>query len=352
MEPCAISTGPSPFLGELWTMSDSNMQYYTGVDLGGTMIKLAVGDGDGNILAEHSTPTDSHGGPEGVLGRIAQGAREVASKAGVEPAAMGIGLPGTVDIPNGKSVYLSNMPTHWRDVPVADILSEKLNYPVYILNDARVATLAELDFGVGRDSQSLTMIFLGLGTGIGGGVVVDGRLRLGAIGSAGELGHLIVEPDGRPCGCGGHGCLETFASGPALVGEAVRLLHCGQAPKLHEIVGGDVAKVTPRTMGDAAREGDEKIRIAIERAGRYLGVGIASLVAILYPDLVVIGGGVAGLGDLIFEPARRAVHEYVKMFDLGFLRIEPAVLGSRAGVLGAVALARRGGLLDQFPAAV
>jgi len=329
-------------------MTTETQQYYVGVDLGGTMIKLAVGDAKGRLIAEHSTPTRSHEGPDGVLRRIAEGAKEVAAKAGVEPEALGIGLPGTVDIPNGRAVYLSNLPTHWRDVHVRDILERELGWPVYILNDARVATLAELDFGAGRSGKNLTMIFLGLGTGVGGGVVVDGRLRLGAIGSAGELGHIIVQPDGRPCGCGGHGCLETIASGPALVGEAVRLMLSGQAPHLHEIVGGNLSDVTPKTMGEAAAAGDQKIRMAVERAGRYLGIGIASLVASLYPDLVVIGGGVAGFGDLIFDPARAAVREYVRMFDLDFLRIEPAQLGSQAGVLGAVALAHRNGLLDQF----
>ena len=327
--------------------SDAN-ERYVGVDLGGTMIKLAVGDAEGRIVAEHSTPTKSHEGPEGVLERIAQGAREVADKAGVEPAGLGIGLPGTVDTPRGRSVYLSNMTGHWPDVPVGDILREKLGYPVYILNDARVATLAELDYGAGRSRTNPTMVFLGLGTGVGGGVVIDGRLRLGAIGSAGELGHMIADPHGRPCGCGGHGCLETIVSGPALSGEAVRLMLAGQAPHLHEITDGHPSQVTPKTMGEAARAGDEKVRQSIADAGHYLGAAIASLVATLYPDLIVIGGGVAGLGDLIFEPVRNAVHEYVHMFDLDFLSIEPAELGSSAGVLGAVALAHRDGLRDQF----
>ena len=316
---------------------------FVGVDVGGTMIKLALGNERGEISAERSVPTSSQEGPDGVIDLIGTEALALIEEGGARPEAMGIGVPGTVDLDKGETVFLANLHGDWANVPICARLAERLGCPVYLLNDARAATLGELDFGRGEGVG--TMILLTLGTGIGGGVVVDGKLRLGPIGSAGELGHMIVMPGGRPCGCGSHGCLETLASGPAITSEGVRLLVSGQAPQLFDIVDGDAGRVNPETMGKAARAGDSAVCEAIERAGRYLGIGIANLVVALHPQLIVLGGGVAGLGDLIFEPTRRALADNVRMFPVDDVLIEPSALGNRAGVLGAIALARRGGVV-------
>jgi glucokinase len=321
-------------------------KHYIGIDLGGTTFKLAVADADGGIVVERRAPTDSHEGPEAVLRRMGDEILRALDEAGAEPEALGLGLPGTIDMRNGVVKYLSNLPTHWPDVPVRDILQERIGCAVHILNDVRAHTLGELDYGLGRNAR--TMILLALGTGIGGGVVVDGRLRLGPVGSAGELGHMVVEPQGAPCGCGGRGCLETVASGPALAGEGVRLLLSGQAPMLRKIVEGDPGRVEARTMGEAARAGDAKVVDAIRNAATYLGIAISNLVVALHPDLVVIGGGVAGLGDLLFEPVRETVAEHVRVFPTETVRIEPSALGDRAGLMGTIALAVRGGLVDDM----
>ncbi|HUT23317.1 MAG TPA: ROK family protein [Sumerlaeia bacterium] len=321
--------------------------HYLGVDLGGTRIKAAVAGGDGRIAAEERAPTESQEGPDSVIARIAALARLTGEKAGVEVESMGIGLPGTLDIPNGVTLYMPNFPTHWQNVPVRDKLEKLLDWPVYLLNDVRTATLGELDFGCGKSAP--TLIFMALGTGVGGGVVIDGRLRLGKLGSAGELGHIVVQPyGGLPCGCGGQGCLETVASGPALCGEGVRLLLSGLAPKLFDIVEGNPAGVTAETMGEAARAGDQRVLMAIERMGHFLGLAVTDLVVAIHPELVVIGGGVAGLGDMLFNAIRKTLRKKVGIFSTDDIRIEPSALGDRAGVLGAVALAKRGGLLDQF----
>jgi len=319
---------------------------YVGIDLGGTTFKVAVADADGGIVVERRAPTGSHEGSKAVLRRIGDEVLRALDEADAEPEAVGLGLPGSIDMRNGVVKYLSNFPTHWPDVAVRDILRERIGCPVHILNDVRAHTLGELDYGLGRDAN--TMVLLALGTGIGGGVVVDGRLRLGPVGSAGELGHMVVEPQGAPCGCGGRGCLETLASGPALAGEGVRLLLSGQAPMLHRIVGGDPGRVEARTMGEAARAGDAKVAVAIRNAATHLGIAISNLVVALHPDLVVIGGAVAGLGDLLFDPVRETVAERVRVLPVETVRIEPSALGDRAGLMGTIALAVRGGLTDDM----
>jgi len=319
---------------------------YAGIDLGGTMLKCALAGEDGKILAEKSVPTESHEGPEHVLRRIADLVKGLAKSQDVKPAALGMGVPGLVDLKNGVTKFLPNLPTQWRDVHVRYELSPKVECPVYLLNDVRTATLGELTFGHGKDAN--TMLFFALGTGIGGGVVVDDKLRLGPLGAAGELGHQTILPDGPRCGCGNRGCLETLARAPAIVGEGIRLLLSGQAPKLHEIVKGDVARLTPKEMAQAAKDGDEKVAEAITRAATYLGIGVSNLVTALHPDLVVLGGGAAAIGDLLFDTVRQVVRERVKMFPVDDVRIEPSMLAEKAGVLGAVALAMKKGLLDEL----
>jgi glucokinase len=318
------------------------MELFAGVDLGGTTIAAALAGRDGSIVVEAEIETSSHEGPMAVIGRIGQLVSDLARKAGASPQAVGMGVPGLVDVPRGITRFLPNLPTQWRDVAVAQILQDQLGCPVFLLNDVRTATLGELTFGHGEGNPHLTMAFFSIGTGIGGGVVVDGRLRLGPLGAAGELGHQTIVPDGPRCGCGNRGCLEALASGPALASEGIRLMQMGLAPKLHLLVAGDAAKVTPREM---LASSDEPILEAIQRGAEYLGIGIANVVTVLHPDLIVLGGGVAELGEPLFSPIRKVVHQRIGMFPTEDLRIEKSRLGDRAGILGAVALAVRGGVI-------
>jgi glucokinase len=186
------------------------------------------------------------------------------------------------------------------------------------------------------------MAFFALGTGIGGGVAIDGRLRLGPLGAAGELGHQTILPEGPLCGCGNRGCLETLASGPAITAEGVRLMLTGLAPKLHELVGGDAGKITPKEMAAAADNGDDAVRDAILRAADYLGTGVANVVTVLHPDLVVLGGGVAEMGAILIARVDQVMRRRIGMFPTDGVRVERSLLGARAGLLGAVALASRG----------
>lgn len=318
---------------------------YASIDLGGTTVGCALADAEGEVKVERSVPTRAAEGPEAVLERMAEMVNEAAERLGTPPRAAGIGVPGLADLGAGRTLFLPNLPTHWREVDVRGALEPEIGCPVYLLNDVRMATLGELTYGHGR--QANTMAFFALGTGIGGGVVVDGRLRLGPLGAAGELGHMTVLPGGPLCGCGNHGCMEALASGTALTGEGVRLLRIGQAPELQELTDGDADRVSPRLMAQAADSGDEAIRDAIVRAAGYLGIGVANVVTALHPDLVVLGGGVARIGDLLFDTVRRSVRERVRMFPTDEVAIKPSRLGDKAGVLGGIALAAEGGLVGR-----
>ena len=302
------------------------------------------------FVAETSFDTRAAEGPEAVLARIAGQLRGICEKAGRTPRAIGMGIPGLVDVGRGITRFLPNLATQWRDVHVGEFLSREFGCAVYLLNDARLATLGEMHYGAGVGARNL--VFLTIGTGIGGGVVVDGRLRLGPLGAAGEVGHQTMIADGPLCGCGNRGCLEAVASGSALTGEGVRLLRSGLAPHLMELAGGDASGVNPMRMAEAARLGDAAVAQVIERAANYLGIGVANLVTILHPEVVVLGGGVSGMGELLLGPVRRAILERVRMFPADMVRVERSTLGERAGLCGGIALAVAGGVAECAPQAI
>jgi glucokinase len=317
---------------------------YASVDLGGTNISGALADVDGTIICERSIPTHSHEGPEGVLRRVADLVLDLGAGADGKLAALGMGVPGLVDLEAGITRFFPNLPTNWRNVPVRGILTPRLGCPVYLLNDVRMATLGELVFGHGRGIS--TMAFFSLGTGVGGGLVVDGRLRLGPLGAAGELGHQTISADGPRCGCGNRGCLEVLASGPAITAEGIRLVQAGQAPVLHKMTGGDIARITPKEMAAAAEAGDVAVRCALIRAAEFLGIGVANIVTILHPDLIVLGGGVAQIGALLIDTVDAVMRSRVGMFPPDNVRVKTSLLGDRAGLLGGIALAMRRGLAE------
>ena len=314
---------------------------FASVDLGGTTVNCALASADGRIIAERSIPTQPHEGPPAILTRIGELVKELAAKVGATPLAVGMGVPGLLDAERLITRFLPNFPTQWRDVPLAGTLAQHIGCPVFLLNDARAATLGELVFGHGRSVG--TMLFFTLGTGVGGGVVVDGKLRLGPLGAAGELGHQTMVTDGLLCGCGNRGCLETLASGPAITAEGVRLMKSGLAPKLFEIVRGEASAIGPKEMAMAAAAGEATVRDAIIRAARYLGIGAANLVTALHPELVVIGGGVAAIGDLLTSTVRDEIRRRVRMFPPDDVRVERSMLGDKTGIWGGIALAMRRG---------
>jgi glucokinase len=315
---------------------------YASLDLGGTKIAGALATADGAIVARATAPTRAAEGPEAVVERMGQMIDRLAQEAGAAPVAVGIGVPGLADLASGEVRFLPNLPGNWRGVPVREMLNRHTPRPVYLLNDARMAALGELVFGYGRTCGNLA--FLTLGTGIGGGFTIGGRLHLGRMGASAEFGHTTVLPDGPACGCGSRGCLETLAAGPAITGEGVRLLLSGQTTRLYELTGGDPGRVTPREMAQAAAEGDEAVRIVLVRAAEYLGIGIANIVSILHPELIVLGGSVAAIGPLLFDTVRSTIHRRVGMFPTDHIRVEASLLGDRAALLGGIALASQQGV--------
>jgi glucokinase len=313
---------------------------YASIDLGGTKIACAFATADGTILCQNQIPTLAHEGPEAVIKRIADLILEMAQQYGQSPVALGMGVPGLVDRRRGITMFLPNLPTQWREVPVREQLEPHIGCPVYLLNDVRTATLGELTYGHGQSAQ--TMAFFALGTGIGGGIAVGGKLHLGPLGAAGELGHQTIIPDGPLCGCGNRGCLETLASGPALTGQGVWLMLSGRAPNLYRIVDGDAAKITPKEMAQAAAIGDESVLNVLSTAATYVGIGVANVVTILHPDLIILGGSVANIGPILFATVQETVRKRVGMFPTDNVRILPSLLGDHAGILGGIALALNG----------
>lgn len=311
---------------------------YVGVDLGGTNVKIALADFEFGILAQDSIPTESHRGPDDVLNRIAECIERLGEEVDASLSSVGIGVPGLADVKSGVTKFLPNLPTQWVDVPVAKTLSQRLDCPVSLLNDARTATLAELRLGRGRDRDNPTFAFFTLGTGVGGGIVVDGKLRVGPLGAAGELGHQTILADGARCGCGSRGCLETLASGPAIAAEGMRLVRMGLAPELHGLVKGDVNQVTTREMAIAADK-DPYVREAIVTAATYLGIAAANVVTCIHPEMIVLGGGVAEIGDLLTETVKQTIQDRVGMFPTDDIVVTKSQLGDKAGVMGAIALA-------------
>lgn len=312
-------------------------EIYVGVDLGGTAIKFGVGGRDGELLNERSIPTEAHRGPDEVIGRMIEAINELLENIDLPLVGMGVGVPGLVDIMTGTTRFLPNLPGHWNQIPLGERLHDRFGCPVLVANDARAATLGELRYGYGRQRPNLTMAFFTLGTGIGGGVAIEGRLRMGSWGSAGELGHQTIDPSGLPCGCGSQGCLETLASGPALLGAAVRLMKSGQAPVLHERTEGKLENVTLENLKQVL-DAEPSIRDAIRRAARAIGIAASNVVTTIDPDLIVLGGGVAELGPILTETIREEITDRVRMFPIDRLEVKRSRLGPAAGVLGAIGL--------------
>ena len=308
-----------------------------GVDVGGTKVAAGVVDDDGNILAQQVRPTPSTNA-EAIVAAIASAVEELRSSY-ADVAAVGIGAAGWVDSGRTTVVFAPNLA--WRDEPLRDEVAHVVDLPVYVENDANAAAWAEHRFGAGRGEPDVVCITVG--TGIGGGIVLGGRLYRGHYGFGGEPGHMRVVPGGRPCGCGQRGCWEQYASGRALVREAQERAesHRAAAARLIELAGGNVQAIAGPQVTVAAREGDALAIECFRIIGRWLGEGLASLTAVLDPGRFVVSGGVSEAGDLLMNPARDA---YAAAVTGGSHRppgdIKLAELGPEAGLVGAADLAR------------
>lgn len=288
---------------------------HLGLDLGGTYVKWVLVEHEGSAwqaLDRGQVPTQAEGGPAHVVDRLAEVCRS-AQQRWPDLASAGIGVPGLYYPDTGAAQMLPNLPGDWDQVPIASRVAAALGVPAFLINDARAFGLAELRLGAGRGAAA--MVGLTLGTGVGGVVCVDGRVVFGHEGTAGELGHQVMDPDGLACTCGGRGCLEAYA----------------RADRITELCG----TATVEEAVTRARAGDVQALAGLSDVCGWLGIGVVNMVVALTPDRVVIGGGISAAGELILEPIRRAVRERVFTTDTSRVEIVAAELGTWAGAIGA-----------------
>jgi len=315
------------------------MKLAIGVDLGGTNIKAGIVNEEGRILEQASVPTMAHEGPEPVINRMVKLVGELRGKIPGSLLGVGVGSPGPLDPLEGIIFTTPNMPG-WENYPMRQKLEEKTRVPVVVENDANCAALAEYWRGAGQGSH--TMILLTLGTGIGGGIVRDGQLVNGQHVAAGEVGHMVINFEGPKCGCGNHGCLEAYAGASGIVRRAWELLEkAGTVSILREMCAGERANITPAMISEAAAKGDGVALNMIRETGRLLGVGVTSLVNIFAPEVVILGGGVAAAGEVLFAAVREEVKRKAMPPCNERVRILPAAMGNSAGVVGAASLLLR-----------
>jgi glucokinase len=305
------------------------------VDIGGTKILTALFSSDGNIQAKDVRPTLAGEGVDRVVGRIIS-AIESLLPAALPLDSICLACAGGIDTGRGVVVTPSPHMPGWSGIPLADIIKKKFGVGVFLVNDASAAALGEHRYGAGRGVKNL--VLLTLGTGIGGGIIIDGKLYLGAVGGSAEIGHMTVDADGPRCGCGNVGCLEMLASGTAIARDAVERIKRGEKSSLAD-VGGEVNKITAEAVGKAARNGDRLSLDVIARAGYYLGIGLVNIANIFEPEMIVLGGGMSELGEMLIGPGKKMVQERAFSAAGRAVRIVTAQLGNEAGVYGAAAFA-------------
>lgn len=306
-----------------------------GIDIGGTKIAGALVDVNGNILQESKVPSPAQNADD-LVAAVVGLVQELASNRAV--LGVGVAAAGFIDAQAANVIYAPNL--NWRNEPLKNRLQAKLDFPVVIENDANAAGWAEYRYGAGRGYSHMTM--LTIGTGVGGAIIVDGRVLRGGFGVAAELGHMRLVPDGLPCGCGQNGCLESYGSGTALLKSAIALANSADplGARLRELEAAE-GKLAGQQVYQALVEGDPGALSLLNRLGSYLGQAIASLSAVLDPEVVVIGGGVSAAGELLLAPIREAYQ--ANLPARGFrpeLELKVAELVNDAGVVGAADLAR------------
>ena len=311
------------------------------IDLGGTQIRAAIISNAGQVMAKEHQFTLPDEGPQSVIERILLTTDRLLSLGNIDLSqldSISIAAAGAIDLDKGLVTSSPNLPG-WHDVSLRDIVGEKYRVNTFLLNDASAAALGEQRFGAGKGVNNL--IYLTVSTGIGGGIIINGELYSGASGAAGEIGHMAINVNGPRCNCGSIGCLEMLASGTAVAREAIRRISHGEKSSITEIVEGQIENITAEKVGVAARGGDYLASEVILEAATYLGIGMVNLVNIFNPEMIVVGGGMSKMGDLLLEPARQVVRERAFSLSAQAVRIVPARLGDDAGALGAAIFARQ-----------
>ncbi len=316
-------------------------QFIIGIDLGGTNIAAGAMPTDGTReIAMRMVPTRAEEGSAAVVERIVMMIEDVIEQTRAETGAersdflgVGIGSPGPLDRERGVVIISPNL--GWRDFPLRDEVGSRVNLPASLDNDANCATLGEWWCGAARGGRNV--VGLTIGTGIGGGLILDGKLYHGVSDAAGEIGHTTIDFTGRRCKCGNYGCLEAYASGSAIAERAREVLDVDGDSILHDLVNGDVSRITAAIVFEASKRGDLVALEIVRDTAHFLGVGIANLINIFNPDFVVVAGGVTQAGDLLFDPLRAEVRRRAFKHAVDACKIVPGALPLSAGVVGAVA---------------
>jgi len=315
------------------------VRYIVGVDLGGTNIVVgAVAEDGSEVVGQVEESTHAEEGADAVVARIVRLVQaSIAQAKGKDVAGVGIGSPGPLDTARGIVLLTPNL--GWRNMPLRDRVSSAVGLPATLDNDANCAIFGEWWRGAARGARHV--VGLTIGTGIGGGIVLDGQIYHGTSDIAGELGHMTIDLNGRRCKCGNYGCLEAYASGPAIAARAVEGIESGAETTLPQYVGGDLAKITAQVVYEAARDGDDYARDVVMETAKILGAGVANIINIFNPEVVVICGGVTHAGDRLFVPLRSEARRRAFKPAVDVCRIVPGALPGTAGVYGAAAVFAR-----------
>jgi glucokinase len=312
-------------------------RYAVGIDVGGTKIAAGIVDSAGTILACRQTRAHSEREPAVVIAAIEEAFRSLLECDQVtlhDLEGVGVGFPGTINLPRGSILISSNLPA-WDRVPLRDILAERLGLPVVLDNDAHMCAVGEHRFGAGRGVRN--MCYVCFSTGFGLGAIVENRLVTGHTGSAGELSHVVIEPGGRPCTCGKRGCLMAYASGIAIARRVSERIAAGEETVLCGMAPCNGRRITGEQVAAAAAQGDRVAREVLQHAGYYFGLGMAMLVQLFNPELIVIGGGLTHIGPLLMDEAARGLKESVQPELRDTVRLAPWQLGDNIGIIGAAA---------------
>ena len=313
--------------------------YYIGLDVGGTTFKAGVVTEDGRIVHKDAMPTGIERPYQEIIADMAALCKKVAADAGIEMSeikSIGVGVPGLFDNKTGMIPFCTNL--GWHDIPFVAEMKKHLDTPVYGDNDATVAGLAESVAGVSagiRDS-----VFLTLGTGVGGGIIIDGKPYSGAHGCGSEIGHMMIKMGGELCTCGNYGCFERYASATAIIREARKAIVEYPESSMLAACGGDPEKLNAKIVIDAAKAGDEAAKAVFGGYVQALAVGIINIINMLDPEVIVLGGGVSAAGEFLLDAVREAVKPMVFFKTMPYARIELAQLGNDAGIIGAAMLGK------------
>lgn len=312
------------------------MKYYAGIDLGGTFIKCGIISGNGELIIKDKIPTGSERPYAEIAYDMANLALSLADKAGVRLEAVGIGSPGTVDSKNGVIVYSNNI--KWENVPLGKAVGEIVKLPVFLTNDANAAALGESYMGAGKNLKNI--VFVTLGTGVGGGIVLDGKLYEGGYSAGAEIGHTLIRMNGEKCTCGRRGCLEAYASATALIKQTKDAMKKHPDSVMWQICGGQIENVDGKTAFDGMREGDKAATKVVKNYIRYLAEGITSLCNVFRPDAILLGGGICAEGETLLKPLKKFVDRNI-FGGVAYapVKILTATLGNDAGIYGAAKLA-------------